>query len=117
MKAPRPDGYQPIFFKSTREITGLARHNFTQKILGGEDTPSVAAEVFLVLIPKEDSPSSTQSFIPLSLCNVSIKVISRMIVNMLKEVLFKLISTIRHPLSPGIKVVTVSSFVKRLFTL
>lgn len=45
-----------------------------------------------MLIPKEDKPSSLGSFRPISLCNVSIKIVSKMIVNKLKEVLDAIIS-------------------------
>lgn len=41
------------------------------------------------MILKEECPSSIRSFRPISLCNVIVKVISRMIVNHLKEVQVK----------------------------
>lgn len=91
-KAPDPDGFQPIFFKATWETTGEALYNFTREVLEEEDIPVEAAKVLLVLIPKEETPSTTRSFRPLSLCNVSKKVVSKMIVNRLKGVLSELIS-------------------------
>lgn len=48
-------------------------------------------EALLVLIPKEDKPCSLRSFNPISVCNVSMKIVSKMIVNRLKEVLDMLI--------------------------
>lgn len=33
LKAPGPDGFQPIFFKETWEITGSALHSFARGVL------------------------------------------------------------------------------------
>lgn len=101
MKAPGPDGYQPIFFEHTWEVTGHALHQFTQRILEGEEVPLDAAEVLLVLIPKENRPSSIRGFRPISLCNVCVKVISRMLVNRLKEILCEVISPTQASFIPG----------------
>jgi hypothetical protein len=47
---------------------------------------------FLALIPKESNPSSFARFRPISLCNVSYKIISKIIANKIKPLLPKLIS-------------------------
>lgn len=62
LKAPGPDGYQPIFFKRTWEVTGTTLQEFTQRIIGGEEMPVAAAEVLPVLIPKEERPNSIRGF-------------------------------------------------------
>lgn len=58
LKAPGPDGYQHVFFKRTWELTGTALHNFSQGVLRGELIPLEVTEALLVLIPKEEKPSS-----------------------------------------------------------
>lgn len=58
LKALGPDGFQPIFFKSTWEVTGEALHKFTQRVLGGEQVSPEVDEALLVLIPKGDSPTA-----------------------------------------------------------
>lgn len=70
MKAPGPDGFQPIFFKRTWEITGQAVHSFVHGVLKGGEVPLEALEALLVLIPKEMKPSSIKGFRPISLCMV-----------------------------------------------
>lgn len=60
-----------------------------------------AAEVLLVLVPKEETPSTIRSFRPLSLCNVSVKIVSWMIMNRLKQILSELISQNQASFVPG----------------
>ena len=47
---------------------------------------------FLALIPKEANPSSFDRFRPISLCNSSYKILSKLLDNRLKPLLEKLIS-------------------------
>lgn len=51
-----------------------------------------ATEALLLLIPMEEKPSSIKGFRPISVCNVCVKVLSKMIVNHLKEVLNDIIA-------------------------
>lgn len=101
LKAPGPDGYQSIFFKNTWDVTGRQLHQFAQNILGGDIIPPEAIEFLLVLIPKEERPSSIRGFRPISLCNVAVKVVSRMIVNRLKGVLCEAILPNQASFIPG----------------
>jgi hypothetical protein len=55
--------------------------------IGGNSNSS-----FLALIPKEVNPSSFNRFRPISLYNVSYKIISKVIANRIKPLLHKLIS-------------------------
>lgn len=91
-KAPRPDGYQAIFFKSAWNVTGHAVLEFVRKLMRGGEIPFGAAEAFLVLIPKETKPSSMKGFRPLSLCNIVYKLVSKVIVSRLKGAWSSLIS-------------------------
>lgn len=80
-EAPGPDGYQPGFFKHTWEITGQQVYSFAQAILNGGDVTSEDAKALLVLVPKVVQPSSLKNFIPISLCNVRLKLVSKMLAN------------------------------------
>lgn len=84
--------FNPSFSRVHRRSLRATLHNFTQRVLGGEEVSSEATEVILVLILKEDNLSSIRDFRPLSLCNVCVKVIPRMIVNRLKELLGDMIT-------------------------
>lgn len=101
LKSPGPDGYQPLFFMKTWNLTGQDLHSFAQGVLGGGDFSAEAAEALLVLIPKVNRPTSIKGFRPVNLCNVSMKVISKMIVNRLKKVLDDIISLNQASFIPG----------------
>lgn len=58
-------------------------------------------EAFLVVIPKEEHPTSMQTFRPLSLCNVPIKFVSKMVVHWLKPLLKDLITPNQASFIPG----------------
>lgn len=72
----------------------------------GTDTCNVVASFFnggyllkelnktnIVFIPKGDNPESLSQFRPISLCNFSMKIICKVLVNWLKLVLDKIISS------------------------
>lgn len=81
-----------MFFKKTWHITGEVVCSFVRKVMKDEEVPGDASEATLVLIPKESKPSSMRGFRPLSLCNVSYKLTSKIIVNRLKATMEDLIS-------------------------
>src|SRR4051812_47884005 len=91
-KAPGPDGYPAIFYKRTWNVRGKALHQFIARALEGGSIPQRAMDATLVLIPKEEHPSTMRSFRPLSLRNVPVKLTSKIIVDRLKETLKELIS-------------------------
>lgn len=69
--------------------------------MAGEDVPQRALQATLVLIPKESMPASMRGFLPLSLCNVHTKLVSRILVDRLKEILKTLISPCQTSFVPG----------------
>lgn len=101
LKSPGPDGFHPGFYKSTWDITGVAVHNFAREVLRGREVFEKAAEAILVLIPKEAQPPSIRSFRPITLCNVSLKIVTKMIVNRLKAVLKDIVAPNQASFIPG----------------
>lgn len=101
LKAPGLDGFQPIFYKRTWGITGPTIVAFTHGMLRGEAIPLEATEALLVLIPKNLKPMMIKNFRPISLCNVSIKLVTKMIVNRLKLVLNGIVGRNQTSFIPG----------------
>lgn len=101
LKAPEPDGFHVLFFKRTWNLTGKAVHSFVQGIPEGGEIPPNVNEALLVLIPKEQKATSIKNFRPISPCNVSIKLVNKMIVNRLKHVLSNLASPCQASFIPG----------------
>lgn len=100
-KAPGPDGYQAIFFKNSRHIIGRGVHSFVRGAMKGEQIPASAKEAIFVLILKEAHPTSIKGFRPLSLCNVTVKLPSKIIANKLKGALKSLIAPSQTCFVPG----------------
>ena len=86
------DGYQALFFQKYWALVGANVSDMVIKILHRQCIPPNLNETFLVLIPKVKNPSKVSQFWPISLCNGTYKLITKVIVQRLKEVLPLLIS-------------------------
>eukprot|EP00253_Pinus_taeda_P033675 PITA_33675 len=91
-KAPGPDGFTVAFYRSHWEIikkdyTRMAKNFFNKCKMGSSIKSS-----HLALIPKDPNPQSFDRFRPISLCNVSYKIISKILANRIKKILSSLIS-------------------------
>eukprot|EP00253_Pinus_taeda_P031988 PITA_31988 len=91
-KAPGPDGFTVAFYRSHWEIIKkdyirMVKNFFTKCKMGSSIKSS-----HLALIPKDPNPQSFDIFRPISLCNVSYKIISKILANRIKKILPSLIS-------------------------
>lgn len=100
-KAPGPDGFQPVFYQDCWEVV---ENSVTRFVLGFFETrvlPESTNDALLVLIPKVAKPECITQFRPVSLCNVLFKVITKMMVIRLKNVISKLIGPAQASFIPG----------------
>ncbi|WOG89983.1 hypothetical protein DCAR_0209224 [Daucus carota subsp. sativus] len=100
-KAPGPDGMTPAFFQKHwgivgRDVVKLTRHFFTT----GELSPGLNT-TNLVLIPKKKNPTLVSELRPIALCNVVMKIITKVMANRLKEVLNVVVSDTQSAFIPG----------------
>jgi len=92
-KASGPDGFTAIFYQKCWVVIkgDLWRMvncmNWKGKVKGATNSS------FMSLIPKEKYPSTFNSFRPISLCNVSYKIITKILANRIKDLLHGLISS------------------------
>lgn len=84
-KVPGLDRFQAIFFKNIWRITRTDVVAFVKGIMEGGDISLEMAEAVLVLIPKVLKPAFMKEFRPVSLCNTAYKLVSKVIVNRLRE--------------------------------
>jgi exonuclease III len=86
-KAPGPDGFTARFFQHCwaiikSDLTKMIRRSQSNSKLGGSTNSA-----FLALIPKEKGASNFNRFRPISLCNTSYKILTKIIANRLKTIL------------------------------
>eukprot|EP00253_Pinus_taeda_P014197 PITA_14197 len=91
-KAPGPDGFTVAFYRNhwetiKKDFVQIVKNVFQNHKMG-ENTKSS----HIALIPKEMNPLSFDRFRPISLCNVSYKILTKILANRLKKLLPHLIS-------------------------
>lgn len=90
-KASGPDALPPIFFQWFWDIVGPAVTDFSLWIFSSGVLPPILNESIICLILKVEAPESLNQFRHISLCNVLVKAISKMLANRLKPLMDKLI--------------------------
>lgn len=100
-KAPGPDGFPADFYQHAWSELGPAVCKFVRDVW---DNPELIASVNftdICLIPKVPRPEFVSQFRPISLCNSIYKVVSKVIVNRLKEIIPTVISPNQAGFVPG----------------
>jgi hypothetical protein len=92
IKAPGPDGFLARFYQMNwdlmrADIIRAVRHFFDTGHM-----PEGTNDTSIVLIPKTDNPMELKDFRPIGLCNVIYKVVSKCLVNRLRQLLGDIIS-------------------------
>ncbi|XP_022558258.1 uncharacterized protein LOC111206163 [Brassica napus] len=91
-KAPGPDGMTALFYQKFWDIVKEDLTLMVNKFLFEGVMASGLNDTNICLIPKVTKPNAMAQFRPISLCNVSYKIISKVLCQRLKKVLPGLIS-------------------------
>jgi hypothetical protein len=86
-KAPGPDGFTIHFFKICWSIIKFDYIRMLRYVQRSHRLGGATNSDFLALLPKEKGSSSFDRFKPISLCNVSYKIMAKIISNRLKPLL------------------------------
>ncbi|KAL2224638.1 UNVERIFIED_CONTAM: hypothetical protein Sindi_2930900 [Sesamum indicum] len=87
-----PDGFSAHFFQCCWDIIGQDLYDAVLDFLSGSTPPKNFTTTTIVLIPKVEVPSTWKDFRPISLCNVTGKILSKVINNQMAKLLPKIIS-------------------------
>ena len=91
-KALGPDGFSVSFFQTNWDTVGPAITKEIQDFFSDGNLPFSINSTHITLIPKVTGPKSVADYIPIALCNVYYKVISKVLSLRLKPTLQNVIS-------------------------
>ena len=100
-KAPSPDRMSAIFYQKYWDVIGNDIINTVLNVLNSNASVAPLNQTNIALIPKTNSPTKMNEFRPISLCNVSYKINSKVLANWLKPILSTIISENQSAFVPG----------------
>lgn len=101
LKSPGPDGFSGIFYQQYWDVVGLDVCKAVRHFFEGGFLLKELNFTNLVLIPKIQIPESLSQYRPISLCNFSLKIITKVMANRLKKILNSFISANQSAFVPG----------------
>lgn len=100
-KSPGPDGINPAFYQRFWNIIGNDIVATCLNVISSNVVPDGLNDTLVVLIPKKQSPETINDLRPISLCNVLMKIVTKMLDNRLKFLLPNIISEMQSAFVPG----------------
>lgn len=100
-KAPGPDGFSGIFYHQFWEDIKPTIFQEVNNFFETRTWDQLHNHTNLCLLPKVEVPTSMMEYRPIALCNVSYKIISKILVNQLKHHLSNIISENQAAFTPG----------------
>ena len=100
-KAPGPDGLHAGFFQRFWPTVGSLVKQEVRQTFATKKMPKYLNKTHLVLIPKIQGPETLGNYHPISLCNTTYKLVSKIIVNRIRPVLGDLISLVQTAFVSG----------------
>lgn len=92
MKSPGPNDFNPNFYQKYWHIVNEEVSSFVLKFFNDDIFDSRINFTYIALIPKVKCPVRVSDFQSISLCNVIYKLVSKVLVNRLKQILPFMIS-------------------------
>lgn len=86
-KSPGADGLNATFFQTFWNVVGKDVVKFCQRFISTGELPGGINRTLVCIIPKVKSPQMMMELRPISLCNVMLRMLSKVIINWLKPYL------------------------------
>jgi len=100
-KAPGLDGFPAGLFQQSWDIVGRSTCDFVKDVWINPSRIAEVNQTDICLIPKINNPEFVNQFRPISLCNTIYKVVSKVVVERLKEYIPCLVSPFQTGFVPG----------------
>ncbi|KAH1056304.1 hypothetical protein J1N35_034369 [Gossypium stocksii] len=100
-KAPGPDGFPALFFQRYWHIVRKDVVDHCLGILNDNKEVESINKTNIVLIPKAPKPTKLVNFRPISLCTVLYKIVAKVVVNRLQEVIGSCIKKVQSTFVSG----------------
>lgn len=96
LKASGPDGFSGIFYHSFWDNIGTEVNELVRFFMTDDVCPRQINATHIFLIPKVPNPELVSRFKPISLCNFSFKILSKVLRNRLKSLILSLIPPMQN---------------------
>ncbi|KAL0293315.1 UNVERIFIED_CONTAM: LINE-1 reverse transcriptase [Sesamum radiatum] len=96
-----PDGFSSSFYHACWDFIARDIYDAVRDFFSGTPMPRSFTATTIVLIPKVDFPQTWNDFRPISLCNVTNKILSKLLYRRISQALPELISPSQSGFVPG----------------
>lgn len=90
-KAPGPDGFNGMFLKKCWQFVRGDFYRLCANFFTGHLNLECINTSFITLVPKKDSPKIVSDYCPISLMNISLKIITKVLADRLQTIILRAI--------------------------